>query len=68
MSGPIVNATILIERGLKANLPSTGSPGQPFFCTDTGELFVWNGTAMIPIGTFGTYNPLTDTIDDGTFV
>lgn len=46
-----VNVTITgpvqFTRGLKANLPTTALPGQAFFCTDTGEVFVWNGTAMV---------------------
>lgn len=44
-----VYATIEIRRGLKSALPSSGSLGEPFFCTDTGELFVWNGIAMVQI-------------------
>lgn len=40
-------ATIQFARGLRANLPSSGLPGQPFFCYDTGELFVfWNGSMV----------------------
>lgn len=33
-------ATIKIRRGIKSSLPASGSVGEPFFCTDTNELFV----------------------------
>lgn len=46
--------TLELKRGLKANLPITGNPGEPYFCTDTGELFVWSGTAMDKIGSSGS--------------
>lgn len=40
-----------LRRGLRADLPATSDLiGEPFFCEDTGELFVWNGTAMVEIG------------------
>lgn len=40
-----------LRRGLRADLPSTSDLiGEPFFCEDTGELFVWNGTSMVEIG------------------
>jgi hypothetical protein len=35
-------ATIKVRRGLRANLPSTGQPGEIFFCYDTGEVFIAN--------------------------
>lgn len=34
--------TLKIRRGLKANLPTSGSAGEMFFCTDTGEIFISN--------------------------
>lgn len=37
-----ITGPIQVSHGLKANLPTTGLPGQVFFCTDTRELFVWN--------------------------
>jgi len=40
---------IQIRRGLRADLPSTGLSAEPFFCTDTGELFVWDGFEMVAI-------------------
>lgn len=40
-----------LRRGLKSNLPSTGAEGQPFYCTDTHELFVFSGGAMRSVGT-----------------
>jgi hypothetical protein len=42
-----MNVTIEIARGLFAELPTTGALGEPFFCTDTGQLFVWNGTQQV---------------------
>jgi len=41
--------TIELKRGLFANLPASGSLGEPYFCTDTGQLFIWNGSAMAQI-------------------
>jgi|SRR5579863_2868680 len=40
------NYHIRLARGLKANLPSQGELGEPFFCTDTGELFVGQGQGL----------------------
>lgn len=42
-----ITGPIQFTRGIRANLPSIGLPGQAFFCTDTGEVFVWNGTSMV---------------------
>jgi hypothetical protein len=43
--------TIEIKNGLKANLPGSDTHiGQPYFCTDTNELFIWDGTAMALVG------------------
>lgn len=44
-----IDATIEVRRGLRADLPASGEPGEPFFCTDTGELFIWNGTIMVAV-------------------
>ena len=50
-----IDAIIQLRRGLKANLPATAADGEAFFCTDTGELFIWSVIAnrMIPVGTSG---------------
>jgi hypothetical protein len=41
---------VIFRRGLRVNLPASSNyVGEPFFCTDTGELFVWNGTRMVEI-------------------
>lgn len=46
-------ATIKLRRGLRANLPASGSPGEAFFCYDTGELFIVNNSgAMVEINSF----------------
>lgn len=61
MSGPTVYATVLVATGLQANLPSTGTLGQIFFCTDTGNFYVWNGSAMAQINSSGSAS-ITDAI------
>lgn len=33
-------ATIQFKRGVQANVPATGNPGEPFFAEDTGKLYV----------------------------
>ncbi|WP_429845183.1 hypothetical protein [Brevibacillus sp. FIR094] len=40
---------IKLKRGLKANLPSAASAGEPLFTTDTHELFVGTGESVVPI-------------------
>lgn len=40
---------IKLKRGLKANLPSAASAGEPLFTTDTHELFVGTGEGVVPI-------------------
>ena len=52
--------TIQLRRGLKTNLPATGALGEPFFCTDTNELFIWNGTEMV--SAVGDISALTDAL------
>ena len=52
--------TIQLRRGLKTNLPATGALGEPFFCTDTDELFIWNGTEMV--SAVGDISALTDAL------
>jgi len=43
--------TIIFQRGLYADLPTSAEfVGQPFFCTDTSQLFVWNGEEMVLVG------------------
>lgn len=65
MSTVTIKGPVQISRGLKANLPTTGLDGQVFFCTDTGELFVWDAaqTRMVnpagqgPQGPTGAQGP-----------
>jgi len=46
-------ATIKLRRGLRVNLPATGSPGEAFFCYDTGELFIANNSGnMVEINSY----------------
>ncbi len=46
-------ATIKLRRGLRANLPATGSPGEAFFCYNTGELFIANNSGnMVEINCY----------------
>ena len=52
--------TIQLRRGLKASLPASGALGEPFFCTDTNELFIWNGTAMV--SAVGDVSAITDAL------
>lgn len=42
---------IKFRRGLKTNLPSTASAGEPLFTTDTHELFIGTGDGLASIGT-----------------
>jgi hypothetical protein len=51
--GIVVNAIVQFAYGLQANLPSTGATGQAFYCTDTGNLYVWNGSEMALISGSG---------------
>lgn len=39
-------STILLKRGLKANLPAEAALGEPLYCTDTGEIFVGMGAGQ----------------------
>jgi len=50
MSTVTVTATVIAASGLQANLPNTGTVGQFFFCYDTSNLYVWNGTEMTLVG------------------
>lgn len=45
-----IKGEVQVARGLKADLPSVGSAGELFFCTDTNELFVGTGTGMVAVG------------------
>ncbi len=38
---------IELHRGVKANRPTTGHTAEPYFCTDTNELFIWNPTTSV---------------------
>jgi hypothetical protein len=41
---------IQFKRGPQAELPTTSTYiGEPYFCTDTGALYIWNGTGMVCI-------------------
>lgn len=47
----IITVPIQLKYGLRANLPATGvGPGEAYFCIDTGDLFVFDGATMRPIG------------------
>lgn len=37
---------ILLKRGLRADLPASAPSGEPFYCTDTNELFIGTGSGM----------------------
>lgn len=50
-----------IRRGLKSNLPTLAS-GELGFCTDTGELFIGNGTTNIGLAKAGDLSALTTTV------
>lgn len=61
------NALVAFPVGVQAHLPSTAAgiaaalninvayviAGMSFFCTDTGNLFVWNGNAMVQVNAAG---------------
>jgi Major tropism determinant N-terminal domain len=53
MSQPTIYATIQIKNGLQANLPASGVIGEPFFTTDDGNLYVWNGSSMVQVNGSG---------------
>lgn len=42
-------ALIQLKHGLEANLPATGSIGEPVFTTDSKILRIWNGTIWVEI-------------------
>ena len=50
----ITVARLRIRNGLKANLPSSGLFCEPFYCTDTEELFIWDGTQMVKVSGGGS--------------
>jgi Major tropism determinant N-terminal domain len=54
MSQPTIYATIQIKNGLQANLPISGVIGEPFFTTDDGNLYVWNGSSMVQVNGSGS--------------
>ena len=52
-AGELYNmTTILLKRGLKANIPASASLGEPWYCTDTGELYIGQGNG-IPLKRIG---------------
>jgi hypothetical protein len=70
---PIIDALIVVATGVAADLPSTAEgiaaaldvpvadvqPGIEFFCKDSGDFYVWNGSAMVEIGAAaGFQNPM----------
>jgi hypothetical protein len=59
---------IRLCRGLKANLPASGEIGEPFYATDTGELFIGQGSGHPLAQIIGSLPSLsTCDLDDGTF-
>lgn len=63
--------TILIRRGLSANLPASAPEGEPFFCTDTNQLFIGTGTGMTLVsggGGGGSSFSFTQSIASSTWV
>lgn len=54
--------TIKLKRGVKSNLPATGSPGEPHFITDSKEIYIaGNDNALYPVKTLSD-----NIIDKGT--
>lgn len=51
--------TLQIRRGNFANLPASGSAGEPFFTVDNGRLYVWSGASMVLIGGTGFLGTVT---------
>jgi hypothetical protein len=72
---PIIDALIVVATGVAADLPSTAEgiaaaldvpvadvqPGIEFFCKDSGDFYVWNGSAMVQIG--GSAEGFTNPMD-----
>ena len=59
---------IEIKRGLQAELPTTSNYiGEPYFCEDTGKLYVWNGSEMVCINSGGgVWGTITGTLSNQT--
>lgn len=51
---PTVNATIELRHNVIASRPASGALGEAFFATDTGALYVWNGSSWAQIGGGGS--------------
>lgn len=58
-----VTRQLLLRRDLKANLPTLGI-GEPFYCTDTGELFIGSQSGNQKIN--DSYSPATPANWSGT--
>jgi hypothetical protein len=41
--------TIQLKRGVKANIPASAAAGEPILTTDTHELSVGTGSAVVPV-------------------
>jgi len=49
-------------RGVAANIEhNSGATGEPLYATDTGEVYIHNGTKFVPIITNRTPSSATDT-------
>jgi hypothetical protein len=59
--------TIELARGVAANKPATGNPGEPYFCTDTNELLIWNGTTNTWVTISGASSGITSSVY-GTYI
>ena len=66
MAQPTIYGTIQIKSGLSANLPVTGVVGEPFFTTDTGLFYVWNGSSMVDVSGSGGSSTAWSAITAGT--
>lgn len=51
---PTVNATIELRHNVFASRPASGALGEAFFATDTGALYIWNGSSWAQVGGGGS--------------
>lgn len=66
MSSLTIPFRLELRRGLRADLPADGLISEPYFCLDTGELFVWDGTEMVAISGTGPAGPAGADGHDGS--
>jgi hypothetical protein len=53
-----------LSASMGATIPVANiNPGIAFFCTDSGNLYLWNGSVMVQIGSQGFVNPMTESGD-----